>query len=267
MRREEALPDVQALPDTRGVVVDQAGVRGVRHPIVVLDRRYAKQETVATLSMSTQVVASAKGAHMSRFIEALNDWVDELTVRTAPGLLSDIAQRLASPSVWLEVEFPYFIERRAPVTGARGLLDVDCRFECRLTEQTFDFVMTVTVPVTTVCPCSRAISDYGAHNQRGRVTITVRPTVVEGEHEFVWIEDLVDVAERAASAPVYPVLKRPDERFVTMQAYDHPAFVEDVVRSVATQLDAEPRILNYRVEAVNDESIHNHAAFARLGQV
>lgn len=261
------LADIQASVPQRAMQIDAVGISHLRHPIVVLDRAQAKQETVATISMAVELQASTRGAHLSRFLEVLADADAELTIRTAGRLLSELRTRLGSTAAAVDAEFPYFVEKHAPVTGARGLLDVGCHFSFRNLHSRSDFVVSVTVPVTTLCPCSKAVSDYGAHNQRCDVTISTlqRLTDEPTDDEIVWIEDLVDLAERNASAPIYPALKRPDERFVTMQAFDNPAFVEDVVRGVAAGLLEDPRVENFHVEASSDESIHNHRAFARIG--
>jgi GTP cyclohydrolase IB len=259
------LEDVQARPDPRGVALDEVGVRGFRHPIVIWDRERAKQQTVADIAMSVSLPAHVKGTHLSRFVEVLGEHAGEVTMRTIPGILAALRQRLDAGRARIEVGFPYFIERVAPVTGAHALMDYQCQFAGEADDTGCQFILTVRVPVTSVCPCSKAISDYGAHNQRGSITIRVRTDDdPEGDPQLVWIEELVDLAERSASAPVYPLLKRPDERHLTMLAYDNPVFVEDMVRSVAHGLRADPRVLWFVVEATNDESIHNHSAFARV---
>ena len=261
------LADPQSSESRQEIALDAVGISGLRHPVVVLDHLRAKQETVASLTMAVDLAASQRGAHLSRLLEVLSDAEGELTVRTAQRLLAGITGQLGATTATIDAEFPYFIEKHAPVTGARGLLDVACRFSFRGDAEAMDFVLTVTVPVTTLCPCSRAVSDYGAHNQRCAVTISVRAAATDEptDDEIVWIEDLVGLAERHGSAPIYPTLKRPDERFVTMQAYDNPAFVEDVVRGVAAELAADRRVAEFCVEAASDESIHNHRAFARVG--
>jgi GTP cyclohydrolase I len=267
MTVNEGLADIQGGQPTRPLAVDAVGVSHLSYPIVVLDRLQAKQETVATLSLGTNLPATQRGAHLSRLLELLSDSGGELTIRTANQLLATLTDRLGSTTAMIKAEFPYFVEKFAPVTGARGLLDVQTCFSFRGDGNQVAFVLSVTVPVTTLCPCSKAVSDYGAHNQRCSVTVSVAPksTGECGDDELVWIEDIVELAERHASAPLYPVLKRPDERFVTMQAYDNPAFVEDVVRGVAIELTQDSRISEFFVEASSDESIHNHRAFARVG--
>jgi GTP cyclohydrolase IB len=261
------LPDLQASPSETALALDSVGISGLREPIVVLDRLRSKQETIAELALSVDLPANQRGAHLSRFLDALAESDNELTVRTAARLLGDVRTRLGARTASIVAAFTYFIDKRAPVTGARGLLDVACQFNFRDDGENLGFALEVRTPVTTLCPCSRAVSDYGAHNQRCDVTIVVTAAIGEGdESSIVWIEDLVDLAERHASAPIYPALKRPDERFVTMLAYDNPAFVEDVVRGVAVELRSDKRVTSFFVEAASDESIHNHRAFARVGE-
>ncbi len=259
------MEDVQNRHDDREVAIDQVGVSDLRCPITVLDQNQGKQQTVARLSLSVSLPHHFKGTHMSRFVEVLERHRGELTLRTMPSLLAELRERLDAESAQVEVAFPYFIEKSAPVTGAKGMMDFECAFLGTATGETTDLVLRVTIPVTSLCPCSKEISDYGAHNQRGYVTISVRTgTDVEGLPEILWIEELIAVAEASASAPLYPLLKRPDERHVTMQAYENPAFVEDIVRNVAVRLKADLRVLWFEVTTVNHESIHNHNAFARV---
>ncbi len=260
------LEDVQNRSDGRRIAIDQVGVSDLRYPISVLDRQQEKQHTVARLSLAVNLPQEFKGTHMSRFVEALNEHRGEVTMRTLPAILRDLKGRLKAQSARVEVSFPYFLERAAPVSGARALMDYECSFVGEANGGLEDFVLGVKVPVTTLCPCSKAISDYGAHNQRGYVTMEVRSrrSSEDGQPELIWIEELVEVAERSASAPVYSLLKRPDERHVTMQAHDNPVFVEDVVRNVAARLQDDARVSWFRVHAENQESIHNHNAFARI---
>lgn len=258
------MEDVQGRPDTRGIAIDEVGISGVRYPIAVWDQARAKQDTIAEISLAVALPDDVKGTHMSRFLELLDEHSGELTQRTIPELLSQIHRRLDTDDARVTVAFPYFLPRSAPVTGATALMDYACKFQGRLSRSGLQFTLQVAVPVTSVCPCSKAISDYGAHNQRGTITIAATPHQREGELELIWIEELISIAEGAASSPVYPLLKRPDERHVTMLGYDNPVFVEDMVREVARKLRADDRVASFTVEAVNDESIHNHAAFARL---
>jgi len=203
---------------------------------------------------------------MSRFIEVLGEHGGEVTMRTLPVILRELRERLDAESARIELRFPYFLERRAPVTGASGLMDYDCWFIGESNGGPDKLLLGIRVPVTSLCPCSKEISDYGAHNQRGYLTIEVGGDTAPTDTRtgFVWLEDLVEVAEASASAPVYPLVKRPDERHITMQAYDNPVFVEDMVRNVTVRLRQDPRIEWFRVHAVNHESIHNHGAFARI---
>ena len=265
------IEDVQGRPDARGIALDRVGVTDLRYPIVVLDRAEQKQHTIATLTMSVNLPHHFKGTHMSRFLEVLNAHRGEITMRTMPEILHELKTRLDAESARIEVSFPYFIERAAPVSGAKGLMDYECSFVGEVNGGSEDFVLGAKVPVTSLCPCSKAISDFdpetgkgrGAHNQRGEVSLEVRGTQTPPA-DLIWLEELVEIAERCASAPVYPLLKRSDERFVTMQAYDNPVFVEDMVRNVALQLKADKRVEWFRIQAVNHESIHNHGAFAQV---
>ena len=263
-RLSDDLEDVQNHSDERQIPIDQVGVSGLRYPIFVLDRAHQRQETVATVSMSVGLPHHFKGTHMSRFVEVLNEHRGEVTMRTLPAVLHDLCKRLDAESARVELAFPYFIERAAPISGAAALMDYDCTFIAETKDGMDDFVLRVGVPVTTVCPCSKTISDRGAHNQRGVVSVEVRGATHSGASEFIWIEELIELAEQSASAPVYSLLKRPDERHLTMHAYDHPVFVEDVVRNVAHHLQADERVAWFRVACVNQESIHNHNAFAKI---
>jgi len=259
------MEDVQNRPDARRVALDRVGVADLRYPIVVLDRDHQRQHTVAVLSMSVNLPHDFKGTHMSRFIEILNLHRGEITMHTIPAILRDLREKLSAESAHVEANFPYFIERKAPVSGAVALMDYECSFNAVADGSKNNFIFGVKVPVTSLCPCSKAISDYGAHNQRGYITILVR-TIQDGQgsYRMVWFEELIDIAERSASAPVYPLLKRPDERHVTMQAFDNPVFVEDMVRNVSTALQSDERIDWFSVHALNHESIHNHGAFASI---
>jgi GTP cyclohydrolase I len=259
------IKDIQSLPDNRKIALDQVGVTDLRYPIKVLDRARKEQQTVAQITMSVNLPHHFKGTHMSRFIEVIESHQGFVTMKTLPGILRELKKVLEARSARMEVRFPYFMERAAPVSRATGLMDYECHFVGEANGPKDDFVLGVRVPVTSLCPCSKAISDYGAHNQRGLITIQVRSTrQASGRPRIIWIEELVELAEKSASAPVYPLLKRADERFVTMQAYDNPVFVEDVVRNVALGLKKDERVAWFSVEAVNMESIHNHSAFARV---
>jgi GTP cyclohydrolase I len=257
--------DVQGRRDERGIEIKQAGVSEIRYPIVVLDRTKERQSTVARVAMSVGIPHHFKGTHMSRFIEVLEKHRGEITIRTLPAILQELRERLNAETAKVSVSFPYFLERKAPATGAAAIMDYECSFVGEATADSLDFLVSACVPVTSLCPCSKEISDYGAHNQRTYVTVEVRPAnESSGGPNFVWLEELIEAAEAASSCPVYPLLKRPDERYVTMQAYDNPKFVEDIVRDVALQLREDARLRWFRVHARSDESIHNHCAFAEV---
>lgn len=251
------LKDTQNERDDRQLAIDRVGVKGLRVPVEVRDKDGAVQRTVATAALAVDLPHHYKGTHMSRFIEALNSHGDCLDVRSMAGLPRELLERLEARKAHVEFEFPFFRSKAAPVTGRVGLMDYVVRFEVEAEKDgPIDFVVTVRVPVATLCPCSKEISDRGAHNQRGEVTYSVR------FREPVWVEDLIDLVERSASCELYSLLKRPDEKAVTEHAYDHPVFVEDLVRNVASRSNDHADIAWYRVEAVNYESIHNHNAYA-----
>lgn len=261
------LHDVQARPDDRGVALDEVGVRGLRYPLTVQEPDGTSQQTIADISMSVNLSPEVKGAHLSRFLEAMIDSGRELSIRSGYVLVAELTDRLEASAAAIEFRFPYFLERIAPVSGARALMDyqVGLRVETSVDDGERCWVQ-VDVPIATVCPCSKEISDYGAHNQRGTAVIRVRPVREAGADNplSAWVRDLIEVGEAGASSPLYPLLKRPDERYVTMQGYENPVFVEDVVRQAVCALKADPRVAWYSVEASTDESIHNHAAYAAV---
>jgi len=258
------LPDVQASHDERNMPVDEVGVSGVRYPVAVADRERGKQDTVAEVSMSVNLQPGIKGAHLSRLIEVLHATAGEITLQSLPLILEAARARLGANRARLRVSFPFFLRRIAPVTGAAALMDYQCWLEGEADDTGSRVTLGVRVPVTSVCPCSKAISDYGAHNQRSAITIEVRPRAEGGLPTGLWAEELIAAAEAAASSPVFPLLKRPDERHVTMRAHDNPVFVEDMARAVAEAMRTDHRIAWFSVEAASDESIHNHGAFARI---
>lgn len=257
------MEDVQARPDDRGIEIDFAGVTGLRYPATVSLRDGSKQEVGCTVSLAAGVLHTSKGTHMSRFLEALHGHSADLAPAHARTLLEDLCRRLDTDRVRIEVAHELFLPRFAPVSGAKSLLSYPTGFKAWLADGAFWLTQRVEVLVTTLCPCSRDISDRGAHNQRSCVTIEVG-SASEGVDGWAWPEDLIEIAESAGSAPVYAVLKRPDERFVTMQAYDNPVFVEDVVRDVAGNLAEDERFDWFRIRVESDESIHQHNAFAEL---
>jgi GTP cyclohydrolase IB len=250
------LHDTQNQRDARGLSIDRVGVKDLRFPLRIRDRDHAEQSTVATVSLAVDLPHHYKGTHMSRFIEVLHSHGNALTVADIAGMPRELMKRLNAKKAHVQFRFPYFRTKKAPVTKAKGLMDYGVVFEVNTKGKKVDFVVTVEVPVTTLCPCSKAISAHGAHNQRGLVTFAVR------FREPVWIEEMIELVEASASAELYSLLKRPDEKYVTEQAYDHPVFVEDLVRNVAVRARQHPQIRWFRVEAENFESIHNHNAFA-----
>ncbi len=251
------MPDVQASRDRRNIAIDKVGVKNVTCPITLRTRDGGQQTTVASVNMFVSLPHHQKGTHMSRFLEVLNEYAHPLTPDCIPLLARAIKQRLEAEHAHLELSFPYFIEKKAPVTGSPGLMDYKVSFSAE-SNAAEDFVMSVKAPAASLCPCSKEISAYGAHNQRCEIEAAVR---FEGS---VWIEDLVELLEGAASSPVYAVLKRPDEKFVTEAAYYNPKFVEDIVRDLALSLEAEDRVKWYSINSENFESIHNHNAYAQI---
>lgn len=252
------LTDTQNQRDTRKIAIDRVGIKGLRYPMQVRDKAHAIQHTVATATLTVDLPHHFKGTHMSRFVEVLNEFGPELHVDNIHTILRELVARLDSEKAHVDFDFPYFMEKRAPVSGAVGLMDYGVRFSATIENGVVDFIVTVIVPVTTLCPCSKAISDQGAHNQRGVVTFAVRST------KPVWIEELTRLVEDCASSELYSLLKRPDEKAVTERAYANPVFVEDLVRAIAARANREPHITWYRVEAENFESIHNHSAYALI---
>ncbi|MBE7500899.1 MAG: GTP cyclohydrolase I FolE2 [Verrucomicrobiales bacterium] len=254
------LHDKQNERDYRELRIDKVGVRGLRFPIQVRDKAHAVQNTVATIGLYVDLPKEFKGTHMSRFIEVLNAHGAMVHVENIPDILHAMQRKLHAATAHLEMEFPYFIEKHAPVSGLMGVMDYTARFEAAACGDEIDFVLGVVVAVTTLCPCSKAISRHGAHNQRGHVTVRLR------SRETVWIEDVVAMVERSASCELYSLLKRQDEKAVTERAYENPVFVEDLVRNVALELNANPVVTWYQVEAENFESIHNHNAYACIAK-
>lgn len=250
------LCDKQSERDHRELRIDKVGVRGLRLPIEVRDKAHAHQNTVATLGLFVDLPKEFKGTHMSRFLEVLAAHGSVIHVENIPDILHALRRKLNAATSHLEMEFPYFLTKRAPVSDRESVMDYTARFDAAACGEETDFVLTVKANVTTLCPCSKAISARGAHNQRGEVTVQVR------FRKLVWIEDLIEIIEASASSELYALLKREDEKHVTERAYDNPVFVEDLVRNVALRLNAHPDITWYKVEAENQESIHNHNAYA-----
>jgi GTP cyclohydrolase I len=252
------MEDVQGRADARGIAIDEVGVKNLSHPIRVAGGAGVEQHTVAKLSMSVSLPHHHKGTHMSRFLECLNSVDLAISVESFARLLEETMHYLEAPSGQIEMTFPYFIDKKAPVTGAASLMDYRAAIRGSHRLGRTELWLTVTVPVTSLCPCSKSISAYGAHNQRAHITITAKIGA------SIWFEDLIGVAESVASSELYSVLKRPDEKYVTERAYDNAKFVEDVVRDAALVLNGDPRVRSYKVESENFESIHNHSAYAMI---
>lgn len=252
-----ALVDIQSTRDSRNIPIDKVGVRKVKYPMQVLERGNGTQQTVGEFTLTVDLPQEFKGTHMSRFLEILGEHNQDVSGETIQEILAKLRERLNAETAHIEVKFTLFRAKAAPVTGKVGMMGYECGF-IAAGGKTNDFWLHLVVPVTTLCPCSKEISDFGAHNQRGYVTVKVRP---EG---MLWLEDVIDMIEAAGSAQLYPVLKRPDEKFVTEQAYQNPRFVEDMVREVAIAFDKESKILAYEIEVENHESIHDHNAYAYI---
>jgi GTP cyclohydrolase I len=251
------LVDIQNTQDERNIPIDRVGVRKVRYPMHIRERDNGMQRTVGEFTLTVDLPREFKGTHMSRFLEVLAEHNHDVSGATIPDILAQLRERLKAETAHLDVDFTYFIAKAAPVTGKVAMMGYECGFSATGGAKE-DFVLRVVVPVTTLCPCSKEISEYGAHNQRGYVTVSIRP------NGLLWIEEVIEMVESVASAPLYPLLKRPDEKYVTERAYENPRFVEDMVREVAIALDAHPRVDAYEVEVENHESIHDHNAYAYL---
>jgi GTP cyclohydrolase I len=248
--------DIQNQIDHRRIEIDKVGVKNIEYPITVLDKRQRFQHTVGKINMYVNLPHHFKGTHMSRFVEILNEYRGTINIRAISKILHKMKEKLNAEAAYLEVEFPYFIEKRAPISRAKSLMEYTCAFRASLKNGKQSLIVGVQVPVNTVCPCSREISSKGAHNQRSTVRVQVK------FRKFFWLEDLIQLVEGSASAPVYSLLKRSDEKFITERGYENPMFVEDVVRNVALRLDRHPNITWYQIESENYESIHNHNAYA-----
>jgi GTP cyclohydrolase I len=256
--RADCIADVQNSADSRQIAIDKVGIKDIRHPVRVKDRSQGEQHTIALFNMYVELPHNFKGTHMSRFVEILNRYETEISVESFQDMLVEMARRLEADAGHIEMTFPYFVTKTAPVSGVRSLMDYEVSFRGEIRNGHGVTTIGVVVPVTSLCPCSKEISERGAHNQRSHVTLSVRT------NQFVWVEDLIDLVEKKASCELYGLLKRPDEKFVTERAYDNPRFVEDMVREVASALNADPRVDAYTVESENFESIHNHSAYALI---
>jgi len=253
------MKDTQNQRDYRNITIDKVGIKDLRYPITVLDRKNGCQDTVATINMYVDLPHKYKGTHMSRFVEILNVLRPEVSLKKISDALDQMKKHLNAASSHIEVTFPYFIEKKAPISGSPGLMD----YTCKLTGSSgpdgkIDFVSEVIVPVSSVCPCSKEISEAGAHNQRGEVRLSIR------FKKFIWIEDMIEIVEKSGSSEVYSVLKRVDEKYITEYGFSNPKFVEDIVRDIAIKLKEDDNVTWFSVSAENFESIHNHSAYAHI---
>lgn len=252
--------DIQKQRDYRHIPIDKVGIKGLKYPVKVLDKKSGNlQSTVAVINMYVDLPHQCKGTHMSRFVEMLHLFREQVSLESITNILEDMKHILGARSSHIEITFSYFIEKKSPVTGARGLMDYTCSIlGSSDPDKNKDMVLKVAVPITSVCPCSKEISEYGAHNQRGEVLVSTR------FKKFIWIEDVIELVEKSASCDVYSVLKREDEKYVTEHGYKNPKFVEDVVRDVSKILIKDDNITWFSVSAENFESIHNHSAYAYI---
>ena len=258
--KKSLLPDTQNIKDLRNIVINQVGIKDILHPISFVNKAKEVQPSVANFTMTVRLPENVKGTHMSRFIEILNVNECSFSVESFMDLVQTVAEKLDSTSARIVVDFPFFRNKSAPSSGVQSLLDYQATLIGNIVDGKTDMSLKVVVPVTSLCPCSKSISKYGAHNQRSHITIEVKPT----EGSVVFLEDLIDLAEQKASSELYAVLKRDDEKVVTERAYENPAFVEDLVRDIAVELNANDKINYYSLESENFESIHNHSAYALI---
>lgn len=256
---EAPIADIQAKSDARNIAIDDVGIKDIRHPCVIEDRS-GVQNTVASVSMYVQLPPEQKGTHMSRFVDVLHTNREAISVRSFQKLLVELSARLDAPKGSIKLTFPYFVTKRAPVSEVESMLDYQVTLLGKIDNGKCDTAISIVIPVTSLCPCSKAISEYGAHNQRSHVTIEVASS------EAIWLEELIDMVESQASSQLYGLLKRADEKFITEKAYDNPKFVEDVVRDVSGAFDHDTRIVRYTVSVENFESIHNHSAYAKISR-
>ena len=255
-----SIPDIQSQPDTRKITIDKVGVKGIRYPIVVQDRENGIQHSVADLDIYVELPHQRRGTHMSRFLEVLNRYHTEVFIDKLDSFLNELKSTLKADTAYIDISFPFFIKKQAPVSKVVSLLGYDCFFNASYNNN-FELWIGVKVPVTTLCPCSKAISVSGAHNQRSEIFIKVR------YREFVWLEELIQLAEEHSSCEIFPLLKRSDEKFVTDKAYSNPKFVEDIVREITMELNKDKRITGFYVEAENFESIHANNAYALISRI
>jgi GTP cyclohydrolase I len=260
---QSPIEDVQGRADTREIAINKVGIKDIRHPVRIMGRDGREQGTVANFNMYVNLPKEFKGTHMSRFIEILNSHDYQITVDSFRAMLGEMNEKLEAESGHIEMSFPFFVKKTAPESGVQSLLDYDVTLIGEKHGDDIEIRVKVVVAATSLCPCSKKIAAYGAHNQRSHITMNA---VADLSKDTLWIEDLIDIAESEASCELFAILKRPDEKYVTERAYDNPKFVEDIVRDVAARLNAEDRVLAYVVESENFESIHNHSAYALIEQ-
>ena len=258
VKNPTTMEDVQGRKDSRQIPINKVGIKDIYHPVRVRDRSSGEQHTVASFNMYVALPHNFKGTHMSRFVEVLHHHEREISVESFRQMLAEMTRRLDATSGHIEMSFPYFVMKTAPVSGVASMMNYEASLIGEIHDGREEMWMQVVVPVTSLCPCSKRISERGAHNQRSHITIKARV------NDHLWLEELIDIAESEASSELFGILKRPDEKHVTERAYDNPKFVEDIVRDVAVRLNNEPRVLAYVVEAENFESIHNHSAYALI---
>jgi len=251
----QKIPDIQNETDIRNITIDKVGVKGIKYPIIVSDRSNKIQHTIANINFYVELPHYNRGTHMSRFLEVLNQFHQEDLIFNLEKMLLAVKKTLKADAAYIEITFPYFIKKHAPVSKVASYLDYQCSFKASL-KLSYDFWIGVKVPVTTLCPCSKEVSLYGAHNQRSIVSVLVQ------YKEFVWLEELIELVEQTCSCEIYPLLKRIDEKYVTEKAYNNPMFVEDIVRDLTIKLNTDKRIIHFEIESENSESIHNHNAYA-----
>jgi GTP cyclohydrolase I len=254
----DSISDMHRSQDTRQIPVNKVGIKDILHPVRIMGRSGEQQHTVARFNMYVNLLHNFKGTHMSRFVEILMGHEREITVASFKAMLADMVERLEASEGHINMTFPFFVNKSAPVSGIKSLLNYDVSLHGELLDGLARLWVKVVVPVTSLCPCSKSIARYGAHNQRAHVTLAVRT------EDMIWIEELIELVEGEASCELYGLLKRADEKYVTERAYDNPKFVEDTVRDIAVKLNADARILAYSVESENFESIHNHSAYAMV---
>ncbi len=258
--KNKLLPDTQNTKDMRNIVINQVGIKDILHPINFVNRNNESHPSVANFTMTVELPANVKGTHMSRFIEILNDGECNFGVESFMDLVQTVADKLESTDALVIVEFPFFRNKKAPSSGVQSLLDYQATLTGSVVDGKSELTLKVVVPVTSLCPCSKSISKYGAHNQRSHITIEAKAT----KGSTIYLEDLIDLAEQKASSELYAILKRDDEKVVTERAYENPAFVEDIVRDIAVDLNSNQKVNYYCLESENFESIHNHSAYALI---